>query len=109
MYFILDNTVGSEEKSVPHVVMNVDAPFHDDPIPRITDNNSTCTSSSHNGAFMGLWEYEVVEAFFLCSETKQYLEVELGPHGHHLVLLLDGRKNIIKSCLPLRWKVDIGK
>ncbi|XP_019377405.1 PREDICTED: UPF0462 protein C4orf33 homolog [Gavialis gangeticus] len=40
--------------------------------------------------FDGLWNYEVVEAFFLNSKTKEYLEVELCPHGQHLVLLLSG-------------------
>ena len=58
---------------------------------------------------MGLWDYEVVEAFFLCSKTEQYLEIELGPHGHHLVLLLNGRKNIFKKCLPIKWDVNLGK
>lgn len=58
---------------------------------------------------MGLWDFEVVEAFFLCSKTEQYLEIELGPHGHHLVLFLSGRKNIIEKCLPIKWDVKIGK
>ncbi|EMP36382.1 UPF0462 protein C4orf33 like protein [Chelonia mydas] len=30
--------------------------------------------------FNGLWDYEVVEAFFLSETTKRYLEVELCPH-----------------------------
>ena len=89
--------------------MNVDAPFYDDPMPCRMKNNKRGNTLSHNGAFMGLWDYEVVEAFFLCNETQQYLEVEVGPHGHHLVLLLDGRKNIIKESLPLKWDVTIGK
>ena len=57
---------------------------------------------------MGLWDYEVVEAFFLCSKNNHYLEVEVGPHGQHLALLLNGRKNIVKECLPLKWDVTIG-
>ena len=39
--------------------------------------------------------YEVVEAFFLNSEDR-YLEVEFGPHGQHIALLLDGRRNAVK-------------
>ena len=34
-----------------------------------------------------LWEHEVVE-LFLAGTGSDYLEVELGPHGHHLVLRL---------------------
>ena len=39
--------------------------------------------------------YKVVEAFFLNSEDR-YLEVEFGPHGQHIALLLDGRRNAVK-------------
>ena len=37
----------------------------------------------------------MVEAFFL-NHKDQYLEVEFGPHGQHIVLLLDGRRNAVK-------------
>jgi len=37
-----------------------------------------------------------VEAFFL-NEAGQYLELEFGPYGHYLVLLLNG----------VRVKVDV--
>ncbi|KAK6056404.1 hypothetical protein COOONC_06091 [Cooperia oncophora] len=36
-----------------------------------------------------LWEYEVVE-FFFANNRDQYIEVEVGPHGHWLCLLFDG-------------------
>ncbi|XP_019349908.1 UPF0462 protein C4orf33 isoform X1 [Alligator mississippiensis] len=55
--------------------------------------------------FNGLWNYEVVEAFFLCERTKQYLEVELCPHGQHLVLLLSGRRRVWKQELALTFEV----
>ena len=96
--------------TIPCITIAVDAPFYNDPKP--TDANLSHTGNSSGdskGSFMGLWDYEVVEAFFLSSETKQYLEVELGPHGHHLVLFLNGKKNIIKQCLPIKWEVSIGK
>ncbi|KYO47353.1 UPF0462 protein C4orf33 homolog [Alligator mississippiensis] len=56
--------------------------------------------------FDGLWDYEVVEAFFLNSKTKEYLEVELCPHGQHLVLLLSGGDCFAKG-LDLDFKADI--
>jgi hypothetical protein len=50
--------------------------------------------------FPGLWNYEVFEAFFL-NDKNQYLEVELGPYGQHLLLLLNGPRNAVKEKLPL--------
>ena len=54
-----------------------------------------------------LWEYEVVEAFFLSSGSEQYVELEFGPHGQHLALLLNGRRNAIKHSLPLNYRAQI--
>jgi len=53
-----------------------------------------------------LWEYEVAEIFFLGAEDK-YLEVELCPHGQHLVLLLNGTRNMIKDKLALEYTAVI--
>ncbi|BFZ15145.1 hypothetical protein BsWGS_18185 [Bradybaena similaris] len=50
--------------------------------------------------FPGLWDYEVVEAFFL-NDNNQYLEVELCPHGQHLLLMLNGQRKMVKDQLPL--------
>lgn len=72
---------GTEE-----VRLSVSAPFYDDPPP---------PGGLPGQAYFGLWDYEVVEAFFL-NDKDQYLEVEFGPHGQHIVLLLDGRRNAIK-------------
>ncbi|MDP6935176.1 MAG: hypothetical protein QGG40_19810 [Myxococcota bacterium] len=87
----------------------VDAPFHGDPVP-----------PGAEGPTWGLWEYEVVE-LFLSGPGDRYLEVELGPWGHHLVLQLEGCRNIVARELPLvlrtrrageRWTarahVDVG-
>ena len=49
-------------------------------------------SSILGEAYNHLWDYEVVELFFLSSTTGLYLEVEFGPHGQHLGLLLNKRK-----------------
>lgn len=41
------------------------------------------------GIVTDLWNYEVIELFF-ANDNNQYLEVEIGPHGHWLCLLFDG-------------------
>ncbi|XP_062572916.1 UPF0462 protein C4orf33 homolog [Saccostrea cucullata] len=56
--------------------------------------------------FDGLWDYEVVEAFFL-NDQNQYVEIELCPHGQHLVLLLKGYRDSFKSQLPLQFSSSI--
>ena len=68
------------------VHISVRAPYFSDPAP---------PGGLPGQAYFGLWEYEVVEAFFL-NDKDQYLEVEFGPHGQHIVLLLDGRRNAVK-------------
>ncbi len=62
-------------------------------------------------AFYKLWEYEVVEAFFATKVDGvwRYLEVEFSPHGHHLVLLLNGVRNAIKHSLPIQYEAKIGE
>lgn len=42
----------------------------------------------------GLWEYDVVEIFFV-DEDGQYLEVELGVGGHYLVLGFDAPRHLV--------------
>ena len=100
--------IGTEGKE-QCMIFEVDAPFYNDPAPPEPSDKKSDIDSKNDKALMGLWDYEVVEAFFLCSKSEQYLEVEIGPHGHHLVLFLNGRKNIIKECLPIKWEVEIGK
>ncbi|XP_063864755.1 uncharacterized protein LOC135102951 isoform X2 [Scylla paramamosain] len=74
------------------VEMNVTAPFYNDPAPPGTPGKP----------FYGLWDYEVVEMFFL-NKNDEYLEVELGPWGQHLLLLLQGERNPIRHSLPLDY------
>eukprot|EP00055_Hartaetosiga_balthica_P007842 m.27699 g.27699 ORF g.27699 m.27699 type:complete len:241 (-) comp5970_c0_seq1:157-879(-) len=57
------------------------------------------------GSMMHLWDYEVVEIFFLGKDNK-YLEIELGPHGHYLGLELEGVRNVVKQELPLDVTLD---
>ena len=61
-------------------------------------------------ALHGLWNYEVVEIFFLASKNEDmYLELEFGPHGHHLGLLLHGERNTLTHSFPIQYKAEISK
>jgi hypothetical protein len=71
--------------------IEVDAPWHGDPPP-----------DARPGPCMGLWEYEVVELFLL-GDNDRYLEVELGPHGHHLVLELHGVRRVVRSGMRIEY------
>jgi hypothetical protein len=82
------------------VVLYIDAPFYDDPAP---------PNGSPGQAYFKLWEYEVVEAFFLAGQSEKYIELEFGPHGQHLVLLLDGERKAIKHSLPLNYRSQINR
>jgi len=72
-----------------HLVLLVDAPYHADPAP-----------SEPAGSTWRLWNHEVVEVFVL-GLGQRYLEVEVGPHGHYIVLQLDGPRNAVATHLPL--------
>ena len=58
-------------------------------------------------AYNHLWDYEVVELFFLSSTTGLYLEVEFGPHGQHLGLLLNKRKECLSHSFPLEYQAEL--
>ena len=75
------------------LMLRIEAPDHGDPAP-----------PGPAGHTPGLWDHEVVE-LFLCGPGQRYLEVELGPHGHHLVLLLDGVRQPVDSpaALDVTW------
>jgi hypothetical protein len=75
--------------------VSVAAPLHGDPAP-----------PGSPGSRDRLWEYEVVELFLLGHEDR-YLEIELGPHGHHLVLQLQGARNLQRSGLPITYDVEL--
>jgi hypothetical protein len=74
----------------------VDAPFHGDSPPPMPP-----------GSTPGLWNHEVVELFVASSAAGgvvHYLELELGPFGHHLALSFRGVRCQIAlhDELPLR-------
>lgn len=83
--------------------VSIEAPLHADPPP-----------AAPPGALWGLWEHEVVELFVLGAGDR-YTEIEFGPHGHHLLLRLEGRRNVVERLLPVdarwsrtqdRWRVE---
>ena len=77
-------------------VVEVDAPRHGDEPPLAPP-----------GSTPRLWEHEVVEVFFL-GEGEHYLEVELGPHGHFLVLELRGVSQVVRQGMDLPYAVGEG-
>ncbi|XP_037101640.1 UPF0462 protein C4orf33 homolog isoform X2 [Syngnathus acus] len=78
--------------------MKTFAPFFNDP---------EAPAGAPGQPFPGLWNYEVVESFFLDSTTDNYLEVEICPHGQHLVLLLSGVGQAFQQELPLVFNATV--
>ncbi len=79
------------------LVIEVAAPFHRDPPP-----------DGPEGSCDGLWNHEVVELFLL-GDDERYLEIELGPWGHYLVLELEGQRNVVASGHTLDYEVRRGQ
>lgn len=79
----------------PHLLFLIDAPYHGDPPPE-----------GPAGVFWKLWEHEVVELFIL-GLADRYLEVEVGPHGHQIVLQLAGERQAVATRLPLAVETEI--
>ena len=51
----------------------------------------------------------MAEIFFLASKNEDmYIELEFGPYGHHLGLLLHGRRNCLIHSFPIKYKAKIG-
>jgi hypothetical protein len=82
------------------LVVEVDAAFHGDPPP-----------AGAPGPTPRLWEHEVVELFVLGAPSDagepRYTEIELSPHGHHLVLRLVGVRRAVESGLPLCFEARV--
>jgi hypothetical protein len=75
--------------------IEVVAPYFADPAP-----------TAPVGATDRLWEHEVVEVF-IADAAEHYLEVELSPHGHHLVLELNGVRQVVRSRLPIAYSARV--
>jgi len=52
-------------------------------------SNQRIPDAPHDTRVDGLWDYDVVELFFV-GDDGTYTEVELGPGGNYLVLQFDG-------------------
>ena len=72
------------------LALRIDAPYHADPPPDSDD----------------LWMHEVVELMVVGAD-ETYLEVELSPHGRHLVLFLSGERHVVHRGVALDYRVDI--
>jgi hypothetical protein len=77
------------------MLLEADAPFYFNPPPPVLP-----------GPADHLWEFEVVELFLL-GDNDRYLEVELGPFGHYLVLILNARRRVEQSLLPIDYQATI--
>lgn len=89
-----DELVRVELRLGAAIEVDVEATRHGDPPP-----------SGPPGRRDGLWDFEVVELFLL-GRDEQYLELELGPHGHYLALRLAGRRRVVASDLPVEYTVE---
>lgn len=83
------------ERSETDWILEVDAPYYGDPAP-----------PGEGGSTDRLWDYEVVELFLL-GEGQRYLEIELGPHGHYLVLLLRGPREPERTDLKIGYQAKL--
>ncbi len=79
-----------------HIGLEVDSPFYGDPP----------APTGPAGPTHALWEQEVVELFIAGPDT-QYTEIELSPHGHHLVLRLSGIRQVAEQMLPIKYHAHI--
>jgi hypothetical protein len=85
----------SVARDATSLVVMVEAPYHGDPRP-----------GTGPGRTDRLWDYEVVEVFLL-GDGERYLEVEMGPHGNYLVLLLAGRRQVERKALLMEYEARI--
>lgn len=74
--------------------ISIEAPFRGDPAP-----------PHPPGSTPGLWEYEVLELFLL-GEDGHYTELEFGPYGHYLVLLLKGERQVLRQGMEIDFSVQ---
>lgn len=77
------------------IEIGIEAAYHGDPPP-----------PGPPGRCDGLWNHEVVELFLL-GRDEQYLELEFGPHGHHLALRLAGRRRVVANDLAVEYAAQI--
>lgn len=85
---------------VEHLQVRIDAPYHGDPPP-----------AAPSGPTPRLWEHEAIELFLAPAGSPEgpvpYTEIELGPHGHYLVLRLRGVRQVIDDAIQAPCGVAI--
>jgi len=80
------------------LVVTVDAPYFNDPKP---------LGKEFLLNFEGLWKFEVVEVF-IKGRSDKYVEFEMGPHGHYLILACDGyRQCFNRGIEPISYSASI--
>jgi len=89
----------SEATGEPLLLVSVDSPFYNNPAPTAPPSSS----------LDGLWNYEVVE-FFIKGKLDKYIEMEMGPHGHYLILAFDGYRQCFKRAIePISYQAQISE
>ncbi len=84
------------ERRPAGLLLDFSTPFYEDPSPPIAlEADEICSTPE-------LWNYEVIELFV--ANGEQYTELEVGPHGHYLVLRFNGRRQRISEGHPVRYK-----
>ena len=78
-----------------HLTIEINAPYHGDTAP-----------DAPPGRLDGLWTYEVIE-LFLVAQDGRYLELEFGPHGHYLALILSAPRQRADDSLWLDYRAEI--
>lgn len=82
-------------RSADYLRIEIEAPYFGDEAP-----------AAPVGPTDRLWEHEVCE-IFIADDAERYLEVELSPHGHHLVIELAGVRRAVRSLLPISYVARI--
>ena len=85
------------------IMIVIDADYFDDPKPM-----------KSAGRYVGLWDYEVFEIFIASGSRQDYLEINVGPHGHYFLkmftpygaddsLLLESKPVFSMDKVKKRW------
>lgn len=83
------------ERRPAGVLLDFSTPFYEDPPPPVSTEGEIVSTPE-------LWNYEVLELFI--AHGEQYTEIEVGPHGHYLVLRFQGMRQRVSEGHPLRYK-----
>lgn len=84
------------ERRPAGLLLDFSTPFYNDPAPPLSLETGATASTPE------LWNYEVMELFI--AHGEHYTEIEVGPHGHYLVLRFDGMRQRISEGHTLRYK-----